>query len=221
MTHVRLRKAAVVLTAVVFVGGLSGCWNPFAPKKGGGGGDTEFEYKERTSPENVIYNLTGAYENKSAEKYLECLAEDFIFFLNEDDIAVNPELPQYWGKAQERAIHENMFADTTDVQSVELTLTQFGQPNPVQNPIPGEPDLWEYYQNVDLWVHLPDELTYWANAGGTFLFDRDPTETGPNGEELWEIVEWQDVDKFTGKLIASGEGETPVSFTGLKAMYLR
>ena len=219
MRHARFR-VAVLLVAVVFAGSLAGCWNPFAPKEGGDGGGDDIEYRLRTSPENVVYNLTSAYQRKNAERYLECLAEDFIFFLDEDDIAVNPDLPVSWGKQEERNIHERMFADTSDVQSVELTLTQFGQPQEVPGELPTDPPRYEYNENVDLWVHLPDELTYWANAGATFLFDRDPDETGPDGEELWVIVEWQDVDKFGTKARPPEGDETPISVTGLKARYL-
>jgi len=221
MNHARLRTTAALLTAVVFAGSLSGCWNPFAPKSGdGGGGEDDFEYKLRTSPENVVYNLMNAYERMDAAKYLECLAEDFIFFLNEEDTA-EPDLPDYWGKAEETAIHERMFSDTTDVQSIELTLTQFGGPEEVPGEFPEDPPRYLYKQNVDLWVHLPNEVTLWANAGATFLFDRDPDETGPSGQELWHVVEWQDVEKFGTKLITPREGEVPISISELKAKYLR
>ncbi|MBD3348249.1 MAG: hypothetical protein GF400_03505, partial [Candidatus Eisenbacteria bacterium] len=44
------------------------------------------EYPPRTSPANVIAKLVEAYGRTDAEAYLDCLAEDFVFFLNPDDV---------------------------------------------------------------------------------------------------------------------------------------
>jgi ketosteroid isomerase-like protein len=57
----------------------------------------------------VLYNLRKAYGNMDADAYLDGLAEDFIFYLNPDDLTGNPTLPEYWGRAAETTIHENMF----------------------------------------------------------------------------------------------------------------
>jgi ketosteroid isomerase-like protein len=57
----------------------------------------------------VLYNLRKAYGNMDADAYVDGLAEDFIFYLNPDDLTGNPTLPEYWGRAAETTIHENMF----------------------------------------------------------------------------------------------------------------
>jgi hypothetical protein len=208
-TRVARRAAALSLAALVLT--VTGCSSSLGPDDGPSGD----VYPARTHPDSTIAKLARAYRRMDAEAYLDCLAADFIFFLNGDDIAANPNLPDYWGKAQEREIHEKMFSDSSDVQSVWLTLTQFGQPCPVANPVPGEPDLWEYCENTDLWVHLPNDLTYWANAGAAFLLRVNPDSTGPAGESTWEIAEWQDVNKFTGK-----RGEESASWGRIKACFL-
>jgi hypothetical protein len=152
------------------------------------------KYRLRTSPNNVLYNLNLAYVEMDAERYLDCLAQDFEFILNPDDVN-NPEnpLPEYWGKQEERDIHERMFSDTTNVDRIDLTLTNIST-NYDQGADPGDPndDRFTYMEGTDLRVHIGD-WTFLMLQDQQFVFMIDPDETGPNGEVLWEIVEWRDL----------------------------
>jgi hypothetical protein len=154
-------------------------------------------YRLPTSPENVIYNLNLAYVDMDADGYLACLADSFVFHLNPDDVG-NPEnpLPEHWGKASEDTIHHNMFADDSDVVSVRLTLTTTDVDS-VPGPDPGgDDDRWLYHEQVDLRVTVvmtPENITYHATAPVEFLFQIDPSEVGPHGEQLWEIIHWWDL----------------------------
>lgn len=212
---VLLRAAACLLMAVLPGIVLSGCWNPFAPAGGGGGPGVTYEFKVRETPEDVIHNLTTAYIYGDPNEYLDCMAEEFTFFLNPEDINEDPTLPRYWGKGTEDTIAYNMLGDDSDVERIELTLTQFGQP--VENA--SLPGAWDYNYNVDLRVHIPVNTILHANTGATYTFQVDD-QVGPQGQELWEIRWWYDVDKFA-KALPPGGNEELVSWTELKNMFRR
>jgi hypothetical protein len=221
MNKAHLRGLWFASVCLICAFSLAGCWNPFAPP---GGGDAPqrppASYKLRTSPENVIYNLHTAYEYMNAAEYLDCLAEDYIFFLNPDDVNEDPEhpLPDYWDKNEERTIHENMFGQNTNVEGITLTFTH--QTETFHEGVPEDPldDTWTYIEGVDLKVQLPPDLTLLADAPGEFDFQIDPNEVGPNGEILWEISRQWDRDNPGG-----GRGQDApdgwISLSRLKAMY--
>ena len=174
---------------MVLVGALAGgCWQP----TDNGGPDDPPEWELRDTPQHVLDNLVKAYKNKDAVHYLDCLAEDFIFFVNPDELAGHPELePGSWGKAEERGIHEQMFGTEGDhADRIELTLSQIGDPIQVE-PFPGG-ILWQYRQAVDLRITIA-AMTYLASAPSLFEFRIDEDEVGPNGETLWEIISWYDL----------------------------
>jgi len=150
-------------------------------------------YPVRSSPVNTILKLRLAYERMDAEAYLDCLAEDFLFYLNPDDLTEHPELPEYWDKAEETTIHENMFGVDTDVLNVVLV---FAHDTDSYDPgDPGDPldDLWTYREDYDIRVQLPPGLTLHAISPSDFVLQVDPDETGHGGMLLWEIVEWYDL----------------------------
>ena len=218
LKHLGHGLAVLCLVGLVATG-LGGCWNPFAPDEGDGGGDGDAEYKIRTSPSNVLHNLMTAYENKNAEEYLDCLAEDFIFFLNEDDWTNDPTLPQYWGKAEEQAIHENMFAEGGDVDRITLTLTLDGTPVQVPGPEPEDPPHWQYQESVDLRVYIGATI-YLATAPSLYEFRIDEDPVGPSGETLWEIWRWYDLDDQS-RLGEPEPGTEHASFGLIKADFLK
>jgi hypothetical protein len=155
--------------------------------------DPESLYPVRSSPGNVLVKLKLAYERMDAEAYLDCLAEGFLFYLNPEDLTDDPSLPEHWDKAEETAIHGNMFGEETDVTGVALWLSHVWESHHPGDP--GDPldDLWTYRERYDVRVQLPPDLTLWAVSPSDFVFQVDPHETGHGGMLLWEIVEWYDL----------------------------
>jgi hypothetical protein len=219
--HTRVLTILVALGLTLSLAG--GCSNPFAPPGGGGGGGGgEASYRDRLSPGDVLHNLDTAYEYKNAEEYLACLAEDFIFYTAEAD-QNNPEepLPEDWDKQTERIIHENMFGEDTDVDRITLTLTNQGiEYDPGADPVSELDDRYSYVEGVDLRVYIPipgDDLILLATANNMFVFQVDPNEVGPNGENLWEVKEWHDLDD--ARRAIPGQDD-PLSVGRLKAEFL-
>ena len=210
----RPRLAIILLAALAL--GLAGC-SLFSPPGGdppGNGGG----YKERTTRPNVIHNLIRSYQEMESDEYDYLLADDFEFWLNPVDVNdPGNDLPDYWGKTEESQITHRMLDDGTDVISIALTLTQLGSETEIPGPDPGDPSMWRSEYDVDLFVYLPNDLTYWANAAARFTFSEDPNETGPNGETLWEIFKWEDIDDPARPTIP-GDFEL-ISITDLKASF--
>jgi len=182
---------ALLTVAVAATLAMTGCANKSTNPEGA---DDAIPYKARTSPNNVIYNLVLAYTEMDAEGYLDCLSEDFEFVLNPDDVndPQNP-LPETWGKSVEQAIHERMFSDTTNVDRVNLTLTNMSIDfDPGSDPYSAEDDRYTYVEGCDLRVVI-GYWTFLADNYQEFVFGIDFGERGRDGELLWKIVEWFDV----------------------------
>lgn len=182
-------------------------------------------YPERTSPENVLEKLEWAYEHRDLDAYTDCLADSlFTFWLNPDDLWGDPSLPTCWGRETERTLHENMFAAESNVDSLSLTLVQYGDATEIPAPAPGDPSMWQYDENVVLWVYLnyPSGMRLLADCGATYIFRVDTDETGDEGETLWEIVEWYDLDGWHGRSHTEARREETseeCTWGSIKAMY--
>jgi len=200
------RTTMLVLVLALAAGSLGGCSNPFSPPEGD---PIPNPPPERTSPQNVLLVLTRSYEDMSAQDYLDCLAEEFIFYTAEaDQNDPNNPLPEDWDKQTERVIHENMFAEGTDVDRITLTLTNQSI-DFIPGPDPEDPldDRYAYVEAVDLRVFIPipgDDLILLATANNMFVFQIDPNELSSEGEPLWEIVEWHDLDERSGGPVHEG-----------------
>lgn len=151
-------------------------------------------YPVRSTPENVLRKLKLAYERMDAEAYLDCLAENFIFFLNPDDVEGDPEhpLPESWDKAEEETIHGNMFGQGTDVWAIHLTLFQVENSHDPGDPEDPSDDVWTYLEGYDLRVMFAN-LTLLADSQGDFVLKVDPDDVGHGGIALWEIASWSDL----------------------------
>ncbi len=210
-------RLAVVVVISALIVPLSGCWNPFAPPDGDPQDPVDEGFRERTSPENVIHNLTRAYEQMDAEQYLACLADTFTFWLYPADVHADPTLPWYWLKADEVQIAESMFGEGTDIDYITLTLTQHGDESEIPAADPLDPSSWQYEHVTDLSVYI-DDLQLWANAGARFLFSIDPHEPASSGGDLWEIAVWHDI-VISGRGSHDHEGGEEISIGRLKARY--
>jgi hypothetical protein len=208
-----MNRASVLLLSSACVALLIGGCSSTGTEIEDPGDQPGYEYKIRTSPENVLYNLCTSYEFRNADEYLACLADSAVFHLNPADVN-NPQnpLPPYWGKDEEETIHRNMFAEESDVESISLTLTTS---NIIYLP---NLNRWQYSDAVDLRVtvtDVPENTTFHATAPSEFLFQIDPNEVGPHGEQLWEIIHWWDLSAMNrpGNLVS------PTTWGKIKTLY--
>ncbi len=197
--------------AAVFIGGCSdssaGPESPPGP-----------EFRDRTTPANVIYNLELAYEEMDVEEYLDCLSEDFMFFPSPADLQdPQNELPSEWYKSDERDLHENMFTGPDAVESISLTLTDITLEYDEGSPDDPLDDTWVYVEDVDLRVNLCGGGSFLATAPSEYWFRVDTDQSGEGDEIWWELYMWFDagVPRRGG-----GSGRTENTSWGIiKAMY--
>jgi hypothetical protein len=163
------------------------------------GPDEAQDYPSRGTPEGVIDKLALAYERQDADAYIDCLSDNFIFFLNEDDCIGNPALPEDWDRATEEQIHRTMFGPAGGIDSVSLSLSTFGPPTEIPGTEPEDPPIgWVYDEDVDLRVSVGGALpaVYVATVGARFTLQVDPDTLAARGDTLWEIRQWEDLDAF-------------------------
>lgn len=179
------------LAAVIVVGLLAaGCSSSPTGPDGNGAPD----YPERTSPENAIAKLVMAYEAMNADEYLDCLAEDFVFFVNPYDTLGFQPLPPFWDRTVEDTIARRMFRESSGIDSIRVLLTQDGDPEEIPGEEPGDPSSWRYAEEARIRIYFPQDIYYYADCRAIFLIGPDDDEVGRNGEELWEIAEHHDFD---------------------------
>jgi hypothetical protein len=220
MTISLLKRLAAFLLLATLSCLVAGCWNPFAPPKGDQTNQTSEDYRERTSPRNVLHNIRVAYEYENADRYLDCLSEDYIFYSAEEDVN-DPEDPidPYWYKSDERDMHEHMFADDSNVDRIQLTLTTSDTTYLEGNPETPSDDIWIFTENVDLWLYQTGGLQLNATTPSEFRFRIDVDQVGPNGETLYEIYEWYDLGAPTARAASGDPGTERMSLSRLKSMF--
>ena len=225
MMRFSTKRLAVSVLLAVLAFTLSGCWNPFAPDEGDPVPIPPAEYRDRLTAEDVLHNIKTAYIYRNVDEYLDCLSEDFIFYPDERDVQ-NPELeiPPEWYKVDEGFMHQNMFSENSDVESIDLTLTvsslvpDYGIP---EDPLD---DTVVCVVDVDLRVRVIGDLTYLATAQSQYNMRIDvdqPNEPpDPNGTLWWEIYLWYDLGDPGRDGGEDGPGVQRVSLGELKSLYM-
>jgi len=166
----------LLFAAVIFLAG--GCWNPFQPEqtppKPGE------EYKPRTSPENVLWDLVLAYERKDFDHYQTLFHKEYKFHFAKVDYERDPEIPPEWGYNEEMRSASKMFADP----AVTISLTLFY--------VPGAVDTFGKIVKIpvdhpQLMFDIRDKVTYSVTDPQEFKFAPDPADSS-----LWLLYEWWD-----------------------------
>lgn len=205
--------ARLLCTAAVLALLLGGCATSSGPEPVVGP-----QFHSRITPEDIVYNVQLAYREMDAAEYLDCLSQDFEFYPTEEDVQdPGMQLPPVWYKTDEQEMHENMFDDGSNVESITLTLTITSLV--IEEGIPADPldDSAVCQVAVDLRVNLLQGLTYLVTSPAEFHMRIDTDQVGAGGEYLWEIYGWLDLGD-SGR----GTGNAPredATWGGVKAMY--
>ncbi len=213
MGTVAHRTTTIFIVALLTAGvvGLVGCSNSSGPS-----GEVDPDYLEPTSPENVVLNFGRAYVYLNLDEYLACLSDDFKFHFTEADQHDLPQLPPWFYKSDERQVHENMFGDEWNVESITLTLTVASVET-----IPGGDlrmltgDVVVIRAETDLRVSLAGGTTYLATSPQEFYFRTVVDSEEREGRVLWEMFEWHDLE-WTGQ----GNGREGTSWGVIKYCFL-
>jgi hypothetical protein len=148
----------------------------------------------------VLEDLGRAYNDRNVDDFLACLSEDFMFHFSEHDVQ-NPDFdfPPWFYKSDEQQVHENMFGDQWDVETISLTLTVASVET-----IPGGDS---GRATGDVVVIRVDADLRILKSGGDYWMATDPQEfrfreVAGSGERdgriLWEMFEWHDLEWDNG-----------------------
>lgn len=174
---------------------IVGC--PFSPDKGGGDGPpVEPDFKERVTPQNLLYNLKQTYKLRNVAEYDSLLAMDFTFVLSAED-AAKPDMPDQWGRDPEIQIHQRMF----DAEMVQTLTLDF-----VVGDLAWDPAENMYaiiIRDVDLYLygspygstpsHPADRREYWVRGSRSrFWFRKNGWVWPGTRDSVWTIVKWED-----------------------------
>ena len=215
-----------ILSVLIFsVAILPGC-----SKKSTKPEKTEDPYAPQTSPENVVQNLTVAYELRDVDGYAELLAEDFQFVFSQED-QQQPGCPAGLEYGDELEIHTNLFSEAlVDSVSISFAIGELQFDESASSP--GD-SIW-LLPVMDMTVYLKGRLPgrpdmtpqRWQMNNGSARFWLRQSVNGVNSTDpvAWEIVKCEETTisgTFMGNpaLPQSSRCVDTPSWGGIKSMF--
>ena len=143
-----------------------------------------------------MLNLERAYGERDIGEYLDCLSDDFKFHFSEENQEDWPELPPWFYKSDEQQVHENMFGDEWNVETISLTLTVASVETIPGGDLRVPGDVIVIRADTDLRVNFSGGDGYLATDREEFRFRTVPGSEEREGRVLWEMFEWHDLDDW-------------------------
>lgn len=161
-------------------------------------------FKPPTSPENLLYNLKMAYQERDVDELAAVLADDFLFFFSEDDLQ---RFPDPYTRADEQVIHGAMF-DPGWVRDLELDFHVGELTVDLGKTTAGDTTWAAYLDQVELYLyganpqHPNEDPQGWRLQDGIsrFWFKKTQGVDPGTGDPIWEITEWREIDNKDGGL---------------------
>jgi hypothetical protein len=183
-----LRTALVLGVAALF---LKGCI--FSPDKDDpitGGG----EFKEPTSPENVVSNLAESYRRKDIDQYIKLLAPEFIFkFQPVDAQAIETD---FWTRDQDSTGTDGLFR-TPLVSEIRITLTHGPADTARELDLP-DGTMKIRINPTFLEVDQVDGITWQVDGDIQDMFFRTGDPAAGQDSTHWFLIEWRDIPDPAG-----------------------
>jgi hypothetical protein len=154
----------------------------------------------RTSPGGVLLQLKQAYEAMDYDQFMDCLADSFVFHLSESAINDDEWVPDSWGRAIEDTVHMRMFGEVEvapqdSLYQVTLSMAvEDSVHSPGADTLSTDDDRWTIRVDACVRFWFPNDLQRLADCDQEFIIGIDPDEVGPDGEPLFEVLEWEDID---------------------------
>ncbi len=188
-------RTTTIIVALLTAGvvGLVGCSNSSGPSD-----EIDSGFVEPTSPEKVLLNFERAYDERDVDEYLDCLSDDFKFHFTEADQGGWPNLPPWFYKSDEQQVHENMFGDEWNVETISLTLTVASVETIPGGDLRVPGDIVVIVADADLRINLSGGVGYNATDPQEFRFRTVSGSGEREGRILWEMFEWHDLEWDNG-----------------------
>ena len=147
------------------------------------------DYKDQTSPENVVNNLAASYERREIEPYAVLLDPQFIFRFQTKDVPVGLER-DYWNRDEDSTGTAALFNATTEVSKISLELGAYSSVDAGRVDMPGAKRI--RLTNVKLEVEQFNGTTFVVQGDiQDMYFRRGRVEVGTDSTK-WYLAEWQD-----------------------------
>jgi hypothetical protein len=171
----------------------------------------------RTSPANLLHNLKQAYKERDIEEYDSLLAQDFTFFLSEEDQQY-PGMPDSWGHDEEIQIHTVMF----DQEYVQTLSLDYLVGNLTWDPGEGKQSVAIQHVNLFLYgatpAHPTDVKEYRVpDSRSKFWFRKNGWLWPGTRDSVWTIVMWKDSPQGSSR---DASRASPQSWGAIKHLFL-
>jgi hypothetical protein len=211
-----VRRSVGAWTVVLLLLGLSGCFNPFAPRLA----PTTSVYVPPPKPnsaQNVIRLFEWCWKNRDINVYQEIFTDDFRFIFALGDSAGNLFREDPVTREMELTMARNLFVgggSAAPASNIALVLDPTLRAVPDSRP--GKNPRWhnEIVTSVNLTIKTEDGTEYRIVGDARFFVVRGDSALIPQGLGLgpdstrWYIDEWRDETLKGSSALAPGPGES-------------
>jgi len=159
------------ISGIMLLTSCSNTWNPFKPEEAP---QVKQSSLSSDDPKSIINQLQTAYSERELNDYLNCLSEDFIFVLSQEDYAYFHLNENWWGKYTEEQIHRNLFQQANDVE-LKLTFLSSRKNSDINYELK-----YQYQLNVYI-----SEIRYVADGYASYEVEKE--------DDQWKIIKWTDM----------------------------
>lgn len=176
-------KGALIVLVMVLATGCSddGPTSPFP-----------YTATQATSPVDVVHLLNSALETRNVLQYDSLLTRDYTFVFNPEDAADDTlGIPPSWGYSDEMQAMRDLFR-SDDVEEIKAQW----ELNPMEeSEVPGADGMIVIFNIfIEVTTRLPSGEPLFLQAMGTSrLHLKQQPWTDPNGENVWQMVQWDDL----------------------------
>jgi hypothetical protein len=225
MRHRRARAALAATAITALAVGLSGCFNPFAPRLASGLGVSKPK-PVPNSPAGVMELFQWCWENRAIAEYRELFSDDFVFRFALADSAGDAYKERPWTREDELISAQNLFVGGGQEEPATSISLQFNNALRALNDTrPGKDPAWHRQLTIDVVLTVTRPSGQFEVKGANIYYvvrgdsARIPAELGFGPDpDRWYIERWEDETVQSGAFaVAHPSGEGPGAAAGAVA----
>jgi hypothetical protein len=186
-------------------------------------------YLNGNTPSILLQNLQRAWIHRDIEYYETLFSDDYRFYFAPSAIEQDPQLPEYWTRAEEVESVGQLFA-SENISDIRLSVMEY---DPVPEPV-NEPGLghWLLIKMTDEKLEIEQRPLPGQNEGITLLVDGQPqhfyfrkgkTEadtlaSSPTSAKYY-IVRWEDLGQGSSDFLGVRTATMPTTWGSIKSAY--
>jgi hypothetical protein len=191
--------------------------------------EEEDPYLNGNTPTILLQNLQRAWIHRDIEYYETLFSDDYRFYFAPSAIEQDPQLPEYWTRAEEVESVGQLFA-SEHISDIRLSVLEY---DPVPEPV-NEPGLehWLLIKITDEQLEIEQEPLPGQNEGITFFVNGQPqhfyfrkgkteadTLTSSATSAKYYIVRWEDLGQGGSDFLGVHTASEGTTWGNVKALY--